>query len=1000
MEKLKDQPIASYSQPTLLTGRYERECIKKRNGKVNIKDLNNIDKTNKIANGYDSLINKIKDIKQKETTITEQKKIAKIAEFENINNDKDVKNQFKNFIDYLTVALRSRYSGFDVSEDKILFADKSNGLGKFSITRNGIKEYLDFIFRDEGIKTTDDEIDAILEMCTHRHTSFSSVTSYTNTTKEFLTKIGIENINNKNLIQIKNLLENPLCNENTFDYFIMISIIKGNLNYSNKETLFNSFNKNMKSLTNKIFFDNYFINNTEAYESNLNEVVNKFKVPEAKKENTSNAFKLVDSALQNHSACSLNVIFEQWSSFELNSDFFSSNKNLISQNILEKIIIILNKSNFDNRELDKHEMQKSFFTKGLKAALKLANPSTYNFLSIKALEYYNKTKDDLVLNNILTTIDSKKHFESFEFKEELLELIINSKSEFHIKFIAEHYQFNNNNNSCINSLFLENLNHIDRPEDKKLLKSLCDFYEKFKDIIKIDDDVKNHLILKVFTYAKPEDKMISDELITEFSTHVNQNYHSFLLLKNENSLNNWINFTKNSYDYNNFINICLKLDIIDDQLLQDILKNYDLLSMDNKKMLLNFINFNMENKQKYLQTFLNSLIVNYNEDAVFLNKLISTCLSNINDFDPNFINLLCNKCDEFKDLIYNYNLNSLASILLSIINTINNKDIFLDHINNFLHYIKATKPKWSDIFNDNKYVFNYIDACYQNNIFNISTLEILTTMLINNTYHKKEHLSYAKKLNYLIYMANTSDLPNISSLIDSNIHTILNSYQEPKLKLFIAFLFKNSENYEFSNKSLKDLIVSNSENNDICKVFFNNKKTKIMNVDKYFEHINSIINLESIINHEFNTELFNKLLLIKNMNNDLKQSLVNYSNNNGPERNQKRLQQIFEFFIQALFDKNLTTENLIQLFKDPQSILFIEEKNKDFLEAFDALRVHNNIGRTSSLNPKETTTWKMLKNAAIPNENLRLSRKTSNGSNSTTDSLSEKDSIIRSTELN
>ena len=63
MGKLINSSSASYNEINPLTGRCIREDIKKRNGKVNINFLNNINSDNKIVNGYISLINKIKNNK-------------------------------------------------------------------------------------------------------------------------------------------------------------------------------------------------------------------------------------------------------------------------------------------------------------------------------------------------------------------------------------------------------------------------------------------------------------------------------------------------------------------------------------------------------------------------------------------------------------------------------------------------------------------------------------------------------------------------------------------------------------------------------------------------------------------------------------------------------------------------------------------------------------------------------------------------------------------------
>ncbi|HMT02546.1 MAG TPA: hypothetical protein PKD00_04440 [Burkholderiales bacterium] len=963
MGKLINSSSASYNEINPLTGRCIREDIKKRNGKVNINFLNNINSDNKIVNGYISLINKIKN-----------------------NNNK---NQFKNFLDYLTVALRSRYSGVDINKDKIKFSD-TGGIGKFSITREGIKEYLDFIFNKE-LEINDDEIDAILEMCTHRHTSFSSVASYTNTSKEFLSKIGIENINNENLLKIKDLLEKPLCKKNTFDYFIMMSIIKGNLNYSNKKTLFNSFNESIKNLTDNdssILFNNCLLQSDKIYQRKLNEVVNKFKVPEEEKK--SDAYKLIDYALEAQSPYMLNDIFKAWSSFKFDSPLFSNNEILITEDLLEKIFTKLTLT--DNKNLiSQIDHKKIFFTEGLKIALKLADANAYNILLTKSLEYYQTTKNNLVLDNILAVIKSNNNFGSLENKNEILKLIVDNKSELGIELIAIYFKLNNKNkNLCINSLFLENLKLINESENKNLLKSLCDLYKEFKAVI--NDNVKNELILKVFTYVKPEDEIISNELITEFFSDVNNNYLSFLLLRNKNTLTDWINFSTDKKEYNNFINLCLNLNIIDDKLLENILKKYNLISNEHKKELLDCIQPDSIDKQEYLKIFLNSLNIN-NEDKVFLNKLISKCLINIKDCTSDFMDLLCDKCYQFKYFIYNHNLNSLISNLLQYTDS-DNQQIFSNHRDNFIEYVKTNQPRWKDIFNNDKYIFNYIDTCYQNNIFDVSALEILIPMLAKK-YSHQEIPNYTKKLNYLIYMANKNNLTSANSLINENIYAILNPYEEPKLKIFVALLFENIKKHKFLNNPIKFLIDSDN----ISTLFFNNKKNKIVNVDKYFKHINSITNLESLINPEKDKELFDKLLFIKNMNTNLKKSLLTYYKKKSPEYTQKRLQQIFEFFIQALFNKKLTTRSLIQLLKNSDQTLFYEDENKDFIEAFAALRVHNNTGRTSFLNPEETGTWKMLKNAVISNENLSLSRKMSNGSDNTTDSLSEKNSI-GSIELN
>ncbi len=108
-----------------------------------------------------------------------EKKIIKLSD--------NKKNQFAQTLNYLNIVLRSRYSGVKMDKN-IRYFDNKQEQGNFPITTEGVKLALNSIVED----ICDDEVTAILNICTHNHAFLDSVTSYTKTAKIFMKCINME----------------------------------------------------------------------------------------------------------------------------------------------------------------------------------------------------------------------------------------------------------------------------------------------------------------------------------------------------------------------------------------------------------------------------------------------------------------------------------------------------------------------------------------------------------------------------------------------------------------------------------------------------------------------------------------------------------------------------------------------------------------------------------------------------------------------------------------
>lgn len=125
-----------------------------------------------------------------------EKKIIKLSD--------NQKTQFAQIFNYLNIVLRSRYSGVKIDKN-IRYFDNKHEQGNFSVTTEGVKLALKNIVED----ICDDEVKAILNICTHNHAFLDFVTSYTKTAKIFMKCINIEP-NYIELNHIKEVLDSNL----------------------------------------------------------------------------------------------------------------------------------------------------------------------------------------------------------------------------------------------------------------------------------------------------------------------------------------------------------------------------------------------------------------------------------------------------------------------------------------------------------------------------------------------------------------------------------------------------------------------------------------------------------------------------------------------------------------------------------------------------------------------------------------------------------------------
>lgn len=117
---------------------------------------------------------------------------------------REKKVELKLLIAYLTVGLRSRNSGLVDDKDKRYFNNRGD-MCKFRIDKDAVGVYLKEIFGgDESIGELETEV--FLCMPTHDHTSFKSVTKYTDTAIDFILAIGLD-VNTLILKTIRDVLE-------------------------------------------------------------------------------------------------------------------------------------------------------------------------------------------------------------------------------------------------------------------------------------------------------------------------------------------------------------------------------------------------------------------------------------------------------------------------------------------------------------------------------------------------------------------------------------------------------------------------------------------------------------------------------------------------------------------------------------------------------------------------------------------------------------------------
>ncbi|HMT02212.1 MAG TPA: pentapeptide repeat-containing protein [Burkholderiales bacterium] len=169
---------------------------------------------------------RLSGIKKSSKSINLQSLINKTK---NLSNDNKI--ELVNLKCYLNVALRSRYSGLENDPNIRYFKYKDLKSGNFKITQEGVKKVLESIFDN----VLNEDVSKIISMCTHRHTTFDPVNSFTKTAQQFFKDVNL-NCNVKTLKDIKksldsNLkikLENKLLN-------ILIKCANNNLSFMNLE---------------------------------------------------------------------------------------------------------------------------------------------------------------------------------------------------------------------------------------------------------------------------------------------------------------------------------------------------------------------------------------------------------------------------------------------------------------------------------------------------------------------------------------------------------------------------------------------------------------------------------------------------------------------------------------------------------------------------------------------------------------------------------------------
>ena len=122
--------------------------------------------------------------------------------------DETQKNKFKELCDHLVIGLRDRYSGCqDTNGGKDLKLPSSGYKrtkdGNIRITVAGLEKYLKEEIKCNGL---DSHANTILSLCTHRHTTITSVLSYPKTLKKLFSNLKID-INTNDLSNIKDQVD-------------------------------------------------------------------------------------------------------------------------------------------------------------------------------------------------------------------------------------------------------------------------------------------------------------------------------------------------------------------------------------------------------------------------------------------------------------------------------------------------------------------------------------------------------------------------------------------------------------------------------------------------------------------------------------------------------------------------------------------------------------------------------------------------------------------------
>ena len=149
--------------------------------------------------------------KLKSDTAKQKELIEKIGESNGID--------FKKICNLLVIGLRDRYSGSNNSDSKYFNTFRING--NIRITTEGLKTLLNT--KIPGKPFTDDDCHLILALCTHRHTSFSSVESYPSNLANILKSLRAS-LDKEDLLDLKNQLNQNVNRLGDYtQYYIMLA---------------------------------------------------------------------------------------------------------------------------------------------------------------------------------------------------------------------------------------------------------------------------------------------------------------------------------------------------------------------------------------------------------------------------------------------------------------------------------------------------------------------------------------------------------------------------------------------------------------------------------------------------------------------------------------------------------------------------------------------------------------------------------------------------------